>query len=82
MWAYGPYMMGGGWGMGPMMFFGGLFWVFLLVLIALIAMKLLRGPERRHEGHRSAGLAILEERYAKGEIEREEYLQKKRDLGF
>lgn len=30
---------------------------------------------------RSEALAILEARYAKGEIEREEYLQKKGDLG-
>jgi putative membrane protein len=28
----------------------------------------------------SSGLGILEERYAKGEIQREEYLQKKKDL--
>ena len=31
-------------------------------------------------GRRSSGLDILEERYAKGEIQREEYLEKKRDL--
>ena len=31
--------------------------------------------------HRSLGLDLLEERYANGEIERDEYLQKKRDLG-
>jgi putative membrane protein len=29
----------------------------------------------------SAGLDVLEERYARGEINRDEYLQKKRDLG-
>jgi uncharacterized membrane protein len=28
----------------------------------------------------SAGLAILEERYARGEIPREEYLQKRQDI--
>ncbi len=29
---------------------------------------------------RSRGLAILERRYARGEIERDEYLQKRQDL--
>jgi uncharacterized membrane protein len=33
-------------------------------------------PERR-----SPGLDVLEERYAKDEIQRDEYLQKERDLG-
>lgn len=30
---------------------------------------------------RSAALDILEQRYARGEIQRDEYLQKKRDMG-
>ena len=81
MWAYGPYTMGGGWGMWPMMFFGGLFWAFLLGLIAVIAVKLVRGLGI-DSGRRSARLAILDERYAKGEIQRDEYLQKKSDFGF
>ena len=29
---------------------------------------------------RSAGLDVLEQRYARGEINRDEYLQKKQDL--
>jgi len=33
-------------------------------------------PSRRH----SPGLDVLEERYARGEIDRDEYLQKKKDL--
>ncbi|OYX36819.1 MAG: hypothetical protein B7Y98_14585 [Sphingomonas sp. 32-62-10] len=32
-------------------------------------------------GNRSPGADVLERRYAAGEIEREEYLQKKADLG-
>jgi putative membrane protein len=32
-------------------------------------------------GNRSDALATLEARYARGEIQREEYLEKKRDLG-
>jgi len=30
--------------------------------------------------HRSSGLDVLEERYARGEINRDEYLEKKRDI--
>ena len=37
-------------------------------------------PQGRGGGGRSPGLDALEERYAKGEIGREEHLQKKRDL--
>ena len=73
--------MTGGWGMWPMMFFGGLFWIILLVLLAVVATKFFRAPGRESEP-RSAGLSILEERYARGEIPRDEYLQKKGDLGF
>ena len=69
--------------MWPMMFFGGIFWVVLLVVLAVVAMRLLRGSERVGDGHkrRSPGLETVEHRYAKGEIQREEYLQQKRDLG-
>jgi putative membrane protein len=35
-----------------------------------------RPPAPRH----SPGLEVLEERYARGEINRDEYLQKKRDI--
>jgi putative membrane protein len=72
---------GGGW----MMLFGGVFWLFLVALIVIGIMRL--GPMCQHgryhhlgAGRRSSGLDILEERYAKGEIQREEYLEKKRDL--
>ena len=80
MWGYGPYGMmapGGGW----MMLFGGVFWLLLLILILGAITRL--GPWGHHHtqgARRSSGLDILEERYAKGEIQREEYLQKKRDL--
>jgi putative membrane protein len=34
----------------------------------------------RHAVARSPGLDVLEQRYARGEINRDEYLQKKQDL--
>jgi putative membrane protein len=77
-------MMGYGWGGMGWMPFMGLFWLLVLVLLVVaVAGAFRRGgmhdwPERGER--RSAGLAILEERYARGEINRDEYLQKKSDI--
>ena len=84
MWIYGPYEMMG-YSHGAMMLFGGIFW---LTFVALAVWGITRlAPSHRQgglhatgNGKRSPGLDILEERYAKGEIERDEYLQKKRDM--
>ncbi len=82
---YGPWGMMGGWGYGYG--FGVLHmivWVIILAAIIVGIIWLVRslagtgghyGPPRR-----SAGLDVLEERYARGEIKRDEYLEKKRDL--
>jgi putative membrane protein len=80
MWGYDHmnWMMNG-WGMG----FGFIFWVLILAAIVggivwLVRAQPLAGSQRR-DG-RSTGLELLEERYARGEISRDEYLQKKRDI--
>ncbi|MGE3645028.1 MAG: SHOCT domain-containing protein [Beijerinckiaceae bacterium] len=78
---YGGY---GGWGMG----LHSIFWLVILALIVWAVVAFTRSNAGRTSGSlghnlpgpRSNGLAILEERYAKGEIDREEYQQKKRDL--
>lgn len=89
MWGYGPQGMmgyyGPGWGDGGwMMMIGGIMWLVLLLLgIAAVAWALrnaLHVGSAPRPDRRSAGLDILEERYARGEIERDEYLLKKRDL--
>lgn len=62
---------------------GGLIWLAFLGLAIVGLITVVRwlfgdkGPERRHP---SSALAILEERYARGEINREEYDQRRRDL--
>lgn len=57
----------------------GLWSLLYLILIIVVVVVIVRALGR--SGHRSPALALLEERYAKGEIDRAEYLQKKRDLG-
>ena len=60
--------------------------VVLLVVGAVLLIRYLwhagNAPHHRHGAAQGPGgaLAILETRYAQGDIEREEYLQKKQDL--
>jgi putative membrane protein len=72
-------MMGWGW-----MPFFGLFPLAFLVAVIVGIFLLVRSTERNRgfiQPRQSSGLDVLDERYAKGEIEREDYLQKKRDIG-
>ncbi len=77
---YGHGWMMNGDGMG----FGFVFWLVILAVIIAGAVWFVRsqplaGSQRSLE-RRSPALEALEERYARGEINREEYLQKKRDI--
>lgn len=69
------------WGFGAgHWIFGILFWVVILLLF----VGLVRGISGFGRGGREIkndARRILEERYARGEIDREEFEQKKRDLG-
>ncbi len=91
----GPWMMGGGWDHMPMMGWGGGYgggWLTMLfgaVIIVALLVFIFRAlawtchPSHHHMPHSGAsspGLHALDERYARGEINREEYLQKKRDI--
>lgn len=66
------------------MFFGGAFmWIFwLLVIVAIIAVaKAMMGSNtQRDDREKDSPLSILEKRYARGEIDREEYQEKRREL--
>jgi len=69
----------GGMGFGPIGMV--LFWILLIGAIVVLVKVVSGGgvaTERRQAG---TALDILKERYARGEIEREEFEQKRRDLG-
>ena len=70
--------MGMGWGMGFGWPFMILFWVLVVGGIVIAVRWVVNPAQSRHE---KSALDILQERYARGEIQREEYEQKKRDLG-
>jgi putative membrane protein len=75
-----PGMMGwGGW-MAP---FGMIVWILILALLVAGIVWLFRLMTSRSDalGRRSSALDVLEERYARGEIKRDEYLEKRRDIG-
>ena len=66
-----------GWGIGimAMMF---LFWVFSIIGL-IVAIRWLLGKGREHSP--DSALEILRHRYARGEIDKEEFENRKRDLG-
>lgn len=82
--AWGPGMMGN-WGYGMMSWFGPImmfvFWGFLILILILLVRWLWGLTQKKQEQTRSESpLDILKRRYASGEIDREEFGQKKKDL--
>jgi putative membrane protein len=68
------WMGGPGWGLAWGLF-SGLFWIVLIV----VAVLLLRHevPHMHHRYGEPPALRLLEERYARGEISREEFLERR-----
>jgi putative membrane protein len=75
-------MMGydGQWYGHPWAWFGHGLWFLLFVGLAIALVVVLARYLGRAEGGGKNALGILEERYARGEIDREEFMQRKRDL--
>jgi putative membrane protein len=58
-----------------------LFWVLIIVGIVALAKWFATGSPRIDQPREKTALDVLKERYARGEINREEFEQKKHDLG-
>lgn len=71
----GPGMMGGFGGMGLMF----LFWIVVLGLIVWAVAAAVHHPAES-SGYTDSGLDILKRRYASGEISKDAYEEKKREL--
>lgn len=81
-WHMGPGMMGG-WGMGWLgMIFMMAFWILVIVGLVFLIKWLIQSTRGAKEvGHgTSRALEILKERYARGEITKEEFEQMKKDI--
>lgn len=83
---YGPGMMWDGWGWGHFIF-GPLMMIAFIAVVVVVVVLIVRwltgtstagAPPSAESGKDS--LDILKERYARGEIDRQEYQQKKKDL--
>ena len=81
-WETCPFSMGG-YGMG---WFGGIFmlvfWILIIVGIVFLIRWLIHSSKGQAVGTQSGARAmdILKERYARGEINKEEFEEKKKDL--
>lgn len=79
MWGYYDHGLGLGFGMG-LGFIGVIFNIIFWIIIFIILKKVLGGGCCGAHGKRNNALEILKERYAKGEITKKEFEERKKDL--
>lgn len=76
------WRMMNGWGFGIGGFIGGIVWMIIEIVLVVVAIyfivSLLHGT--RNGYRKSDAMEILRERYARGEINEEEYLERKKRL--
>jgi putative membrane protein len=79
-WGHGPGMMGG-YGTG---WFGGIFmivfWIAVIIGIIFLIRWLVLSAKGGGSGSEDSAIEILKKRYARGEIDKKEFEQKKKDL--
>jgi putative membrane protein len=80
----GPGMMGWGYGMGwGWSIIMLAFWIAVIVGIIFLIRWIVLSTDKRHGTKtEDSALEILRQRYAKGEVNKEEFEEKKRDLGL
>ena len=82
-WHMGPGMMGWGQGMGGLeIILTVAFWIAVIVGIILLIrwLVLSMGTQSHRSRSEDSALEILRRRYARGEINKEEFLKKEKDL--
>lgn len=72
--------MGWGWGMGFGMIGMALFWIVVIVGIVALVRWLAAGGAPASTPPSKTAMELLRERYARGEIDKTEFEEKKRDL--
>ena len=81
MWDGQMMQWGGGWGWGLFGFLHMFLWWILIILGIVVLARWIFGGAHRHHGHgEDRALAILRERYARGEIDKAEYEARRKDL--
>lgn len=75
MYYYNPMMSGYDWGWGVIMI---LLWFFVIALILVVAARFLRNSHTSQK--MDSPIDIAKERYARGEITKEQFDQLKKDL--
>ena len=80
-WGCSPFWSGGFWGIGLLgMSMRFIFWILLIALVVYLFRKLGTGFRKPAFAGQDEALSILRERYARGEIDSEEYERRKQDL--
>lgn len=74
------WMHGDGWGFG--MWGMGIVWIAVLALLVVVVVRLMgeRSPTREPPFREDTPLEILKRRYARGDIDRDEFERRRRDL--
>lgn len=78
---YGPMWAGWGWGWFPGMIIGPLMMLIIIGVVVALALWFTRGfGHAEAYGHSRAALDILEQRFARGEIDKAEFEDKRKLL--